>query len=509
MESAPKTRAAVRLLLIAGGAIVTLTLLLETASVWTTAQATRAAAEPLSQPVAWTPPAVVESPPPFSMPAYELPVDDAPTPIGPSLFATTMPSAVESPTEANVGSHDEVAIDPEPPASAMPAETTAEQPPNATPPAAERAEAPPTVLPPKAVSLPAPPVVTRDDGYAAYTASVATLDERLKAEVQKGFQLGKAGALFAARAKFIGVMRQIAVAKDADAATNRHTTALADGLRALDEADDFVPRGDALEAELDTQSIAESHVTPVVREGARVASPSDAVARYSEWAAQRLGGAVAGSQAGSMACYGLGKAYARLESQADDPHAGRKSGVMHRAALVAHPANYMAANELGVRLASLGRYEQARDALRHAIAYQAPISTIHANLAAVEQKLGNPGSAAAAEQQATVIAQNEIATGELSRRNGVEWVSPRTLQGLGATAKPPKSERPAAELAAAAPPASAAPAPHRGAWKTAFNRFTRATGWSDPVTPTSAAPRPVAFASPTPRTAAAPQRALR
>ena len=65
----------------------------------------------------------------------------------------------------------------------------------------------------------------------------------------------------------------------------------------------------------------------------------------------------------SMALYGLGKSYARLEAQGGDTTAGRKSLVMYRAAIGAHPQNFLAANELGVRLAQGGRYEQASEVL--------------------------------------------------------------------------------------------------------------------------------------------------
>ena len=61
----------------------------------------------------------------------------------------------------------------------------------------------------------------------------------------------------------------------------------------------------------------------------------------------------------------LGKTYARLESQGDTD-AGRKSAVMFRAAMQTHPQNYLAANELGVRLARDGHYQQAGEVLRMA-----------------------------------------------------------------------------------------------------------------------------------------------
>ena len=64
-------------------------------------------------------------------------------------------------------------------------------------------------------------------------------------------------------------------------------TALAEGLRTLDDADDFVPRGDALEAELDVAAIARSHGVGIVSDSGRVVAPHEAVARYAQHAARR------------------------------------------------------------------------------------------------------------------------------------------------------------------------------------------------------------------------------
>lgn len=378
------------------------------------------------------------------------------------------------------------------------------------------ADAPPPVTAPAFVaslvdsaeveSLPSPPITPLPgdrDAVADYTATLEGVNDRLLPEVRAGFNLGRAGALYAARARFVGVMRKIALAKDADAATTKHARLLAEGLRALDEAEDFVPRGDALEAELDTRAIAASHSTPVVRELPRDVAPSTAVALYSDYAAERLGAAVAGQQAGSMACYGLGKTYARLEAQSDNPDAGRKSAVMHRAALNAHPANYLAANELGVRLAKLGRYELAGEVLRTAVADGAPVSTIHANLAQVERRLGNASGADAAQTASQQIARREIATGAVSRRHGVQWVSPDAFR------------KPQPSRVASAPPAPPTATQPQGVgqaapsgWKATFDKLRRATGWAEAPTPPRTAPAR-ATPTPPPALAGAPQRVLR
>ena len=274
------------------------------------------------------------------------------------------------------------------------------------------------------------------EALLSYTASTKDLSRRLEPEVQAGFELGKSGAVYAARAKFVEVLRKVALAKDAAEGSTRCATALAEGLRKLDEADDFIPKGDALEAELDVVAIANSHGVRLVSESETVA-PSEAIAQYSQHAAECLAEAVAGEPAGSMALYGLGKSYARLEAQGGDTTAGRKSLVVYRAAVDAHAQNFLAANELGVRLAQGGRYEQASRVLRTAASQPGAIATVHANLAAIEGKIGHEQAAIAAKQQSQRLAQHERATGEVSRRHGVEWVDPNAFRQAGSSATAP------------------------------------------------------------------------
>ncbi|WP_145381924.1 tetratricopeptide repeat protein [Botrimarina mediterranea] len=328
-----------------------------------------------------------------------------------------------------------------------------------------------------------------NEALLSYTASTKDLSRRLEPEVQAGFELGKSGAVYAARAKFIEVLRKVALAKDATEGSTRCATVLAEGLRKLDEADDFVPKGTALEAELDVAAIASSHGVRLTNEAGPVA-PHEAIAQYSQHAAVCLAEAVADEPAGSMALYGLGKSYARLEAQGGDATAGRKSLVMYRAAVDAHSQNFLAANELGVRLAQDGRYEQASRVLQAAASQPGAIATVHANLAAIEDKLGREQAAVAAKQESEKLAQRERAAGEVSRRHGVEWVDPNAFRQ-----SPPAGRAPsvAAATPAAAPvgssntrqvyaPASQqAPAPQRAqpsGWRGFVERAKRATGWS-------------------------------
>ena len=98
-----------------------------------------------------------------------------------------------------------------------------------------------------------PPLIRVTTGKASSAASLAVpatsggLTAQLLPAVQRGYNLAQRGAFYAARTEFIQVLRRVAQAKDATSGTDEHSRELAAGLRAMDEADDFVPAGAQLE----------------------------------------------------------------------------------------------------------------------------------------------------------------------------------------------------------------------------------------------------------------------
>jgi tetratricopeptide (TPR) repeat protein len=260
-----------------------------------------------------------------------------------------------------------------------------------------------------------------------YPPTTAELTTQLLPAVQRGYNLAQRGAFFAARTEFVQVLRRVAQAKDAGSQTDEHSRALAAGLRALDEANDFVPQGVQLEAELDVRVVASSHRTPVVREYPEEVMPQEALVLYHTYAKQELAKAAAAEQAGSMALYGLGKVYARLaERRDDDVQFTRDAMTMYSAALDACPDNHLAANELGVLLCRTGHPGEAVQQFERTINL-APNATAYHNLAIAQQKLGMAGQAAANEQESQRLAALERSTGAISRRAGVQWVTPAEM----------------------------------------------------------------------------------
>ena len=103
---------------------------------------------------------------------------------------------------------------------------------------------------------------------------------------------------------------------------------------------------------------------------------------------------------------------------------------------------------------------------RRAVSIAATATGYH-NLAIAQQKLGRPEQAIANQQQADRLAAWERAGGEVSRRKGIQWVSPEVLARGGqdtwtstgavaaATSTPAVDARTTAPTTVGQPPATA------------------------------------------------------
>src|SRR3972149_3922667 len=85
-------------------------------------------------------------------------------------------------------------------------------------------------------------------------------------QIRHGFELAGRKAYFAARSEFIVALRLVAQGLDTDEQTRNHGKSLAAGLTALKEAEDFIPSGSKLEADLDIPGIIASHSTSVLKD---------------------------------------------------------------------------------------------------------------------------------------------------------------------------------------------------------------------------------------------------
>lgn len=223
------------------------------------------------------------------------------------------------------------------------------------------------------------------------SAQVELLAQEADRHSRRAYELAGRNAYFASRSEFVAALRLVAQALDADQPAQPHGKALAAGLAALTEADDFLPSAGRVEADLDIRSLVAAHRTPVLK-----AAPSEqlnalaATRVYFTYAQEQLAFAAGREVAGSMALHGLGKVYTAMGLQAGAAVklAETKAVTLYQAALLVHPQNFMAANDLGVLLARCGRLPEARAMLEHSLSVQ-PQAVGWKNLARVYRGLGD------------------------------------------------------------------------------------------------------------------------
>ncbi|TWU29367.1 hypothetical protein [Bythopirellula polymerisocia] len=290
-------------------------------------------------------------------------------------------------------------------------------------------------------------VIARDT--LAVSTGVQTdvrLDQQSREKIGAAYALAQRGASYAARQELIEVLRMISQAKDNRDGTRTRSESLAAGLRALEEAEDFVPRGTQLEAEMALEVICASHRTPLAKEADfAVVLPSQMMDRYNRYAQIKLALAVAGEPAGSMALYTLGKLNSQLAEVEPEQHrmAKRRAVAFQQAALLAHNQNYLAAHELGVLLAETGHLPEARQLLDQ-VARREPNAVVFRNLARVHDELGQPGFAHHCLVQADLLVkQGRGPSGQ------VAWVSPQQFSQSAPIIReaPQMAARPAAPIA--------------------------------------------------------------
>ena len=279
-----------------------------------------------------------------------------------------------------------------------------------------------------------------------------------------GFDLAGRGAIFSARAEFIVALRLIAQARDEDRRNTDCSRALAVGVSALEEAEDFLILEAGIGADLDLPDIIRGHHTPVLRDAVLDDLTSHAALRcYLSFAKQQLAASAGSEVAGSMALCGLGKLHGSVGGRrvtgirASLP----KSVVFHQAALLVMPRNHLALNDLGVLLARGGRHEDARGMMEHGLAIH-PSSVGWRNLGLVLWQLGQTGASRQAHQHYQACLEDErqnVRHRSDSSGQPVRWVDPDSFAKLGDRLRnvklqqrpSPQSPRQAADRSRAAP----------------------------------------------------------
>ena len=271
-------------------------------------------------------------------------------------------------------------------------------------------------------------------------AELKRADER----VLKGYDLASRGAVFAARAEFISAIKIIAQAYDNQEGTRRYSKAATAGLTAIKEASDFTRTTSTLR-EVEIASVLVGHSTPVLKDSDTSDMPPMAAARcYYNYAQEQLSAAVGQEVCGSMALYAMGKvAVISAKPIGATTENAAQAMALYRAALIAYPKNFRAANELGVLLAQNGQYELARDLLIRSVVVS-PQATTWKNLAAIHAHIGEHQMAERAKQRALAMQQHGQ---DLSSTPAVQWVDPAVFASMSsATDTLPVAPSAAAQL---------------------------------------------------------------
>ncbi len=288
-------------------------------------------------------------------------------------------------------------------------------------------------------------------------------------QIRHGYELAGRSAYFAARSEFVAALRLVAEGLDTEQETAAHSRALAAALMAIKEADDFLPGGARLEADLDMAGIVAGHTTPVLRQNATAATAMTALKCYFTFAQQQFGVAGGHEVAASMALRGLGKLHCALAEKKGDAvvAAQSKAMVFYQAALLVYPRNYMAANDLGVLLAQGGNYAEARTMLEFSLSLCRQAATWQ-NLGIVYRQLGQAGLAGQADQQAALLGQADAARRRMAlgtSNENVRLLDPQSFAQTstnipaspGAITPPAAASDPRQALTAGNPPAVTRP----------------------------------------------------
>ena len=284
---------------------------------------------------------------------------------------------------------------------------------------------------------------------------MAVTTQRAHGHIQNGIGLAARGALFSARNEFVRALRVVADALDARNGTDEHSTALRQGLRALDEAEDFMSVAAEKELDIDVTTVLSGHRTTVCNSTVgdsssgnptakqRPFSVREALDAYYRHANQSLAQSAGGLPVASAALFGLGKVHASLASLRTEDRAIHeyRATALYQSSLAVDGRNSLAANELGVLMARYGRHDSAVQLFQQSLAYQND-PNVWRNLSVAMSHLGYRDLAQEALQRA-----GQTGPSQANHLQGVQWLDNSAFaatarstdvarQPIGATSSP-------------------------------------------------------------------------
>ena len=247
--------------------------------------------------------------------------------------------------------------------------------------------------------------------------------------INYGKTLARKGATFSARNEFVNALMVVSQSFDMQAGCKEYTEALACGMRALDEADDFFPDNGLSNIQTDVSAIVDTHLSRLLtKEQAAKMTRAEVLQTYYSHARLQLQNACGTGQnwVASEAFYSLGRLHdllgqANLASQSKDY---AKSIVLHFSAMDACSNNYASANELAVLLATSGQLREARELLVRSVTLNPQLESWQ-NLATVHERMGETDLATLARNEAEMIRGSAEQT---SSSRMIRWVDSLELE---------------------------------------------------------------------------------
>jgi len=219
------------------------------------------------------------------------------------------------------------------------------------------------------------------------------VEARAREHIDYGESLTRRKSFFAAREEFVLALLLISQSYQTESNPRAYAERFAQGLTALEEANDFVA----------SQSMqkAYTHQTQLLTpEEIAVISPTKAMDLYCGFAQSQIEQAIGYSAAGSDALHALGK----FESRLSDKNTARsrtsqtRALVFMRAALNVNPSNGSCSNDLGVLLYNMGRLREAEEAFKVSLGSTQTRLGWH-NLVSVHKQLASNASGEERERQ--------------------------------------------------------------------------------------------------------------
>ena len=286
-------------------------------------------------------------------------------------------------------------------------------------------------------SEPRPLALASPDAFPSLQPRVTPRQDGLARVVEgrygQAVALAEKGALYAAEEEMIQTLWVVAQAADEHNGAERHRQALSAALLAFTEADDFAVMLGPTTSNPDASRLVASHRTPVrPDEGRTQLFAIDALQEYYNFAQDHLRQALQHEPTAARVLYGIARIYqapSRLATPTERLSRAKAIAFL-RTAVNIDPTDYAVANELGVALARLGRYEEARQALLLGLA-ASPQPETWQNLSTVCDKLGQKNQAREAHAR-FLAARAGQSQDQGAATQPVRWVDLAVFEGEAA-----------------------------------------------------------------------------